>query len=105
MNKEICGESMNEGDSFVIRCGLDKGHTTNHMALISWGEKKHFSYSIEEFMLNADIVIKLREETKSLEKYLMHHANEMPDNTRRETSLRLMAYQKILKGKEIQGKD
>ena len=98
MNKEKCCDAMNEGDMHLIVCGLDKGHTTDHLTVISWGEKNHFSYSPEEFLLNADIVIRLREETKSLENYLMHHANEMPDNSRREISLRLIAFQKILKG-------
>lgn len=100
-----CGKSMNEGDMHLIVCGLDKKHTTNHMAFISWGEENNFSYSIEEFLLESDIVTRLREETKSLENYLMHHANEMPENTRREISLRLIAFKKILKGKEIKGKD
>jgi len=101
-DKEICNEVMNEGDSFPIICGLDKGHTTGHLTVIGWGEeKKHFSYSHEELLLNADIVIRLREETKSLENYLRQHANEMRDNTRREISLRLIAFQKILKGKDI----
>lgn len=99
-DKEICGEPMNDRDSFVIRCGLDKGHTTSHLTVIGWGEKKnHFSYPLEELLLNADIVLRLREETKNLENYLMKHPNELPPQSRLFVSLKLKDFQKILKGK------
>ena len=97
-DKEKCGESMNEGDMHLINCGLDKGHTTDHLTVITWGSKNHFSYSPKEFLLHADIVVRLQEEIKNLENYLINHGHEMPDPSRRAISLRLIAFQKILKG-------
>lgn len=92
-----CDERVNEGDKFTVTCGLDQGHTTDHLTVISWGDKNHFSYSPKEILLNADIIIRLREEIKSLENYLIKHGGEMPPESRRNISLRLIAFQKILK--------
>ncbi len=94
-DKEICDEySMME-----INCGLEKGHTTNHLAVISWGEGETHSYSLEELLLDADIVARLREETKNLENYLMKHPNELPPQSKLYESLKLKDFQKILTGK------
>ena len=54
---------------------------------------------------NADVVARLKEEIKKLEDELMKHANEMPDLKRREISLKLIAYQKILNGDKPMGED
>lgn len=97
-DKEICGEAMNDGDSFVIRCGLDKEHTTNHMAVISWGEENKFSYSIEEILLNGDIVMRLDDEINRVQDYLIKHGHEMPAESRRNVSLKLIDLIKIRKG-------
>jgi len=97
-DKEICNEVMNQGDSFPIICGLDKGHPTNHMAFISWGEKNHFSYTIEEFLLQSDIIIRLDDEINRVQDYLIKHGNEMPPYSRRNVSLQLINLQKIRKG-------
>lgn len=53
---------------------------------------------MSEELENADIVARLKEEIKKLEDELMKHANEMRDLKRREISLKLIAYQKILNG-------
>ena len=47
---------------------------------------------------NADIVARLREEKEKLEKELMKYANQMPDLKRREISLKIITYTKILYG-------
>jgi len=96
--KEKCGEPMNDGDCFVIQCGLDKEHTTDHLAVITWGEKKHFSYSPEEFLLHADIVMRLDDEINRVQKYLINHGHEMPPESRRNVSLQLINLQKIRQG-------
>ena len=97
-DKEKCGESMNDGDCFVIQCGLDKGHVTDHLTVITWGEKNHFSYSPEEFLLHADIVMRLDDEIKRVQHYLINHGHEMPPESRRNVSLQLINLQKIRKG-------
>ena len=96
--KEICGEAMNEGDMHLIVCGLDKGHTTGHLAVIAWGENNHFSYSPEEFLLHADIVMRLDDEINRVQKYLINHGHEMPPESRRNVSIQLINLQKIRKG-------
>ena len=97
-DKEICGESMNEGDMHLIVCGLDKGHTTGHLAVIAWGENNHFSYSPKEFLSNADIGVRLTEETEILQNYLTKHGNEMPQSSQAVMLLRLISYQNIIIG-------
>ncbi len=83
---------------YPIICGLDKGHTTGQLAVVAWGDKNHISYSPKEFLLHADIVVRLEEKIKSLENYLIKHGHEMPDQSRRAISLQLIAFQKILEG-------
>lgn len=97
-DKETCGEPMINGDSWVIRCGLNKDHTTNHLAIISWGdEKNNFSYTVKEFLLQSDIIMRLKDEINRVQNYLINHGHEMPPESRRNVSLKLIDLQKILK--------
>ncbi len=71
----------------------------------NYGEEKPYSaeklngiVSPDVSLVNADIVARLSEETSRLQSYLIKHGHEMPENSRREISLRLIAFQKILKG-------
>ncbi len=96
--KEKCDKAINEGDMYIIVCGLKKGHTTDHLAVITWGEKKHFSYSPEEFLLHADIIMRLDDEINRVQNYLINHGHEMPPESRRSVSLQLINLQKIRKG-------
>ena len=71
----------------------------------NYGEEKQFSItkpseiiSPDAHLVNADVVARLSEEIARLQSYLINHGHEMPKNARREISLRLIAFQKILKG-------
>jgi len=47
---------------------------------------------------NADVVARLKEEIKKLQDELIKYGTQMRDLKRREISLKLIAYQKILNG-------
>ena len=90
-DKELCGDCSVK----IVNCGLNKKHTTAHLAIISWGEQNNFSYSIEEILLNGDIVMRLQDEINRMQDYLIKHGHEMPQEARRNVSLKLIDLQKI----------
>lgn len=93
-----CNESINEREIHMVVCGLEKDHTSDHLAIISWGIKNHSAYIPEKFIFHADIIMRLTDEIKSLENYLMNHGTVIPPNSKRNISLRLIELQKILNG-------
>ena len=54
---------------------------------------------------NADVVARLKEEIKKLQDELIKNGTQMPDLKRRNVSLKLIDYNRILKGDKPMGED
>lgn len=67
---------------------------------IEWTDKDAHQLKLQllDNLDEADIGARLKEETKILKNYLIKHGKEMPQTSKDVMTLRLLAYEKIIKG-------